>query len=172
MHSEPNANELNNFRKFQQVTFVSSNSFKIREVEMILGNNFPWKLNSYSVELTEPQATAIEVSISKCKQAANLCNGPVIVEDTSLCFNALNGLPGPYIKWFYESIGNVGLTKLLDGHDDKSGYAQCVLSFSLGPEQAIKTFVGSTDGIIVYPCGPAGFGWDQIFQVIMYNFCY
>jgi inosine/xanthosine triphosphate pyrophosphatase family protein len=23
-----------------------------------------------------------------------------VVEDTSLCFNALNGLPGPYIKWW------------------------------------------------------------------------
>ena len=24
-------------------------------------------------------------------------NGPVITEDTCLCFNALNGLPGPYM---------------------------------------------------------------------------
>jgi inosine triphosphate pyrophosphatase len=24
--------------------------------------------------------------------------GPAMVEDTSLCFNALGGLPGPYIK--------------------------------------------------------------------------
>ena len=23
--------------------------------------------------------------------------GPVLVEDTCLCFNALNGLPGPYM---------------------------------------------------------------------------
>jgi inosine/xanthosine triphosphate pyrophosphatase family protein len=23
--------------------------------------------------------------------------GPVLVEDTCLCFNALNGLPGPYV---------------------------------------------------------------------------
>lgn len=24
-------------------------------------------------------------------------NGPVLVEDTALCFNALGGLPGPYM---------------------------------------------------------------------------
>ena len=70
-----------------------------------------------------------------------------------------------YIKWFYEAIGNEGLAKLLDGYEDKSGYAQCVLSFSVGPGQEIKTFVGSTDGIIVYPQGPKGFGWDPIFMV-------
>lgn len=30
-------------------------------------------------------------------------NGPVITEDTSLCFNALSGLPGVYIKVFHEA---------------------------------------------------------------------
>ena len=33
-----------------------------------------------------------------CKEASRLISGPVIVEDTCLCFNALGGLPGPYIK--------------------------------------------------------------------------
>ena len=42
-----------------------------------------------------------------------MVEGPVIVEDTSLCFNALNGLPGPYIKWFLEKLGSDGLHKLL-----------------------------------------------------------
>jgi inosine triphosphate pyrophosphatase len=82
-----------------------------------------------------------------------------MVEDTSLCFNALNGLPGPYVKWFYESIGNEGLAKLLDSFEDKSAYAQCILSFSLGRGQVVKTFVGSTDGIIVKPSGASNFGW-------------
>eukprot|EP00597_Dinobryon_sp_UTEXLB2267_P008566 CAMPEP_0170097664 /NCGR_PEP_ID=MMETSP0019_2-20121128/29359_1 /TAXON_ID=98059 /ORGANISM="Dinobryon sp., Strain UTEXLB2267" /LENGTH=188 /DNA_ID=CAMNT_0010319975 /DNA_START=186 /DNA_END=752 /DNA_ORIENTATION=+ len=148
---------------------------------MILGGKYPWELICHNVDLTEPQATPIEVSRAKCAQAALLCEGPVIVEDTSLCFNALNGLPGPYIKWFYEAIGNEGLVKLLDGYEDKSGYAQCVLSFSVGsgqeiktfvgctdgticyPKGQIKTFVGCTDGTICYPKGPQGFGWDPIF---------
>lgn len=38
----------------------------------------------------------------KKKKSANISisievNGPVLVEDTALCFNALNGLPGPYM---------------------------------------------------------------------------
>ena len=39
------------------------------------------------------------VSLEKCKLASLQVNGPVLVEDTSLCFNALGGLPGVYIKW-------------------------------------------------------------------------
>ena len=45
-----------------------------------------------------------------------------MVEDTCLCFNALKGLPGPYIKWFLEKIGHYGLLKMLDGFDDYSGH--------------------------------------------------
>jgi inosine triphosphate pyrophosphatase len=41
----------------------------------------------------EPQDIARE----KCKMAAKEVGGPVICEDTSLCFNALHGLPGPYM---------------------------------------------------------------------------
>jgi inosine/xanthosine triphosphate pyrophosphatase family protein len=41
-------------------------------------------------------------AIEKAKLAAKEVNGPVLIEDTSLCFNALGGLPGVYIKWFYE----------------------------------------------------------------------
>jgi inosine/xanthosine triphosphate pyrophosphatase family protein len=37
----------------------------------------------------------------------------VLVEDTSLCFNALGGLPGVYIKWFLEKCGHDGLNRML-----------------------------------------------------------
>ena len=63
---------------------------------------------------TELQGEPEEVSIEKCKRAAQQVGGPVMVEDTSLCFNALGGLPGVYIKWFLEKTGHVGLNNLLD----------------------------------------------------------
>lgn len=40
-----------------------------------------------------------------------------MVEDTSLCFNALQGLPGPYIKWFLDKLGHDGLNRLLAGYE-------------------------------------------------------
>ena len=39
-------------------------------------------------------------------------------------YHALKGLPGPYIKWFLQSLGHEGLNKLLAGYEDKSAYAQ------------------------------------------------
>ncbi len=91
-------------------------------------------------------------------------NQPVIVEDTSLCFNALKGLPGPYIKWFLDSIGPEGLHRMLHGFEDKSGYAQCIISYMDADLKEPKLFVGRTAGTIVQPRGSTKFGWDPCFQ--------
>jgi len=128
----------------------------------------------------------------------------VLVEDTSLCFNALGGLPGVYVKWylayvltylhtcpltnsrirFLEKTGHDGLNNLLAAYPDKSAYAQCIFSFSVGPNHDPITFIGKTHGKIVpargiifllltHPnhsltyfldSGPLDFGWDPIFQ--------
>ena len=87
-----------------------------------------------------------------------------MVEDTSLCFNALGGLPGVYIKWFLEKLGHEGLNKMLVGFDDKSAYAQCIFSFTPSPSVEPICFVGRTHGKIVAARGPLDFGWDPIFE--------
>ncbi len=43
-----------------------------------------------------------------------------MVEDTSLCFNALGGLPGVYVKWFLDKLKPEGLHKLLAGFEVRS----------------------------------------------------
>lgn len=37
----------------------------------------------------------------------------VLTEDTALCFNALGGLPGVYIKWFLDKLQPSGLHQML-----------------------------------------------------------
>ena len=54
------------------------------------------------------QGSTREVAIAKCRRAAELLGGPCITEDTALCFAALNGLPGPYIKYFLAELGHDG----------------------------------------------------------------
>lgn len=86
-----------------------------------------------------------------------------MTEDTSLCFNALDGLPGPYIKHFLR-CGHDALNRMLDGFDDRSAYAQTVMAFTLGPKQPVHVFEGRTDGCIVSPRGSLDFGWDPVFE--------
>ncbi|KAH0595146.1 hypothetical protein MHUMG1_06895 [Metarhizium humberi] len=105
------------------INFVTGNSNKLREVKAILEPGIEVRSNPIDVE--EVQGSIEEVTESKCRRAAELVNGPVLVEDTALCFNALAGLPGPYIKWFLAGIGHEGLNNLLAAYADKSAEAVC-----------------------------------------------
>ncbi|KAK6362091.1 nucleoside triphosphate pyrophosphohydrolase ham1 [Orbilia blumenaviensis] len=145
-----------------RVTFVTGNAGKLAEVQAILGQYI--EIDNHALDLEEIQGTIEEVSSAKCKKAAEALNGPVLTEDTCLCFNALNGLPGPYIKWFMQGIGHSGLNKLLAGFEDKSAEAVCTFAFSEGPGCEPLIFQGRTQGKIVCPRGPPKFGWDPIFE--------
>ena len=149
------------------ITFVTGNKKKLEEVRAILESSkdtFPFKLVNCELDLPELQGEPEFVASEKCKLARKEIEGLVLVEDTSLCFNALSGLPGVYIKWFLKKTGHTGLNNLLHAYEDKSAYAQCIFALSVGPDEEPLTFVGRTNGTIVPARGPTDFGWDPIFQ--------
>ncbi|EDO44293.1 predicted protein [Nematostella vectensis] len=149
----------------KSLVFVTGNQNKLKEVVAILGDAFPWKVESKDIDLPEFQGEPDEISEEKCKIAAIKIAGPVIVEDTCLCFNAFGGLPGPYIKWFLKKLGPEGLHRMLTGWEDKTAYALCTFAYSSGkPDDPVLLFRGKTMGQIVEPRGPRNFGWDPCFQ--------
>jgi inosine triphosphate pyrophosphatase len=146
------------------VTFVTGNKKKLEEVQRLLGENLPFRITNAKVDLPELQGDTIEIAREKCLEAARQIGDAVITEDTSLCFTALNDLPGPYIKWFLEKCGHDGLNKLLAAFEDKSAYAQTVVAFCSGPGKDVVIFDGRTKGKIVPARGSLDFGWDPIFE--------
>ena len=85
------------------LTFVTGNAKKLEEVKAIVSSGdtpFPFELTNQKLDLPELQGEAVDIATEKCKLAALEAGGPVMCEDTNLCFNALGGLPGPYIKWY------------------------------------------------------------------------
>jgi len=152
----------------EELVFVTGNARKLAEVQKILADGeekVPFAVTSRKIDLPELQgASGEEIAVEKCKLAAEEVKGAVMCEDTSLCFNGLKGLPGPYIKWFLEKLGCDGLDKLLAGFEDKTAYAQCIFTVCAGPGCEVHVFDGRTQGKIVPPRGPAGFGWDPVFE--------
>jgi inosine triphosphate pyrophosphatase len=148
------------------ITFVTGNAKKLEEVVRILdcGPDAPFRLTNRSVDLPELQGEPVAIAREKCLAAAKAVGGGVIIEDTSLCFNALNGLPGPYVKWFLDKCGHAGLNNMLVAYEDKSAYAQTVVAFCKGPGHEPVIFDGRTSGTIVPPRGALDFGWDPIFE--------
>ena len=121
-------------------------------------------MKSQAIDLDELQGEPEFIAARKAKTAAAIVKGPVIIEDVSLCFSALNGLPGPYIKSFLEKLGRQGLYNLVRHENDKSARALCIYALCLGTRHDPSLFVGKCEGIIVEPRGDSSFGWDPIFQ--------
>ncbi|KAH9942591.1 inosine triphosphate pyrophosphatase-like protein [Amylocystis lapponica] len=133
-----------------KLIFVTGNANKLKEVRAILAAS-QIEIDSRDLDI---QGTTREVATAKCRAAAEVLGGPCITEDTALCFEALNGLPGPYIKHFMKELGHEGLNTLLTGFPTTAAwaYAQPIL------------FEGRTDGRIVAARGEKVFGWDPIFE--------
>ncbi|KIJ69828.1 hypothetical protein HYDPIDRAFT_22987 [Hydnomerulius pinastri MD-312] len=156
----------------QRLTFVTGNANKLIETQYILSQGIPIDIDSqdldsklaFSYSFPELQGTTQEIAIAKCRRAAELLGRACITEDTALCYEALNGLPGPYVKHFMKNLGHEGLNNLLVGFPTKGAYALCTFAYSAGPGAEPLLFEGRTDGTIVPARGPGTFGWDAIFQ--------
>ena len=152
------------------ITFVTGNANKLREVQQILcgadGDLLPYTITNQKIDLPELQGEPADIAKEKCRIAVEQLsdsNTLCIIEDTSLCFHALNGLPGPYVKWFLDSVGHDGLNRMLVGFEDTTAYAQTIVALQ-DSDDNIHVFEGRTEGKIVPARGDNAFGWDPIFE--------
>lgn len=138
--------------------FVTGNADKFAEAKTLLP-----QLERVSFDLPEVQSLDPEFVVAKKLEVALMRHeGPLIVEDTSLYLEGLNGFPGPLIKWMLAAVGNQGIYDLCAGIKDRRAVARTVIGYHDG--NSVQFFAGETTGIIVPPVGNDGFGWDQIFQ--------
>ena len=139
--------------------FVTSNSNKFRELSELL----EWNISRVELDLQEIQTTDLDELVNfKLRQAYEHVQAPVIVEDTSLYFEAWNELPGPLVKLFLKNISLSGMVKALDEFNNKSACAVCCLGFTKDGKR-MQLFEGKIKGVIVNPRGSQHFGWDAIF---------
>jgi len=141
--------------------FITGNQNKADYLSKTIGVT----LEHQKLDLDEIQSADPKVVIEhKVKQAYDLIKKPVLVEDTSLGFSALDGLPGPFIKFFVDAQNGLeNLCRILDGFSDRSARATVIYGYYDGNQ--IQFIEGGMDGIIAeHPRGDGGYGWDQIFE--------
>jgi len=144
----------------QTVTFITGNPNKAEYLQKLL--EFP--IDHMRLELDEVQSVDLNKIVKhKVRQAYELAKRPVLVEDVALGFAALDGLPGPFIKFFVEADdGLEKLCRMLDGFDNRRARAECVFGYYDGSR--LELLRGGLDGTISdHPRGEGGYGWDRIF---------
>ncbi len=139
--------------------FITGNKNKFEEVKTVIPD-----LEQLDIDLVEIQDLDPHSIINaKLHEAFKHHSGEFIVEDTSLYFEKLNGMPGPMIKWFLKSLGNDGLSDLAQRLENQKATAKVMIGYAKNTDD-IHYFEGSIDGTIVLPRGETTFGWDPIFQ--------
>lgn len=130
-----------------------------------LARQLGMSLKHQKVELDELQSTDLHTIVKhKLRQAYEVVQAPVLVEDVSLEYTALNGLPGPYIKWFVDYAGVEACCRMLDGFNDRSATIKCTFGYYDGEkfDYFDSEYAGS---ISMSPKGKNGFGFDPFFIV-------
>ena len=137
--------------------FVTGNEGKIKEFETILG----YKINNVDLDLKEVQSIDVkEVAQEKAKQAYEILKEPVIVDDTGLYLEELNGLPGALVKFFVKNLTLQQICNLV--LENRKAKAITCIAFFNGKEMRVAE--AEVKGTITKePRGENGFGWDPIF---------
>jgi XTP/dITP diphosphohydrolase len=142
------------------VTFVSTNPGKFREVRQVLspyGVRARWKRRV----LPEPQAETLEEVVASKLAAVEDVRGYVLVEDSGLFIPSLAGFPGVYSAHFLR-IWKFGPIFELLKRRPRDAEFRAVVGLQNGRTR--RTFSGRVTGTIAMrAAGLGGFGFDPIF---------
>jgi XTP/dITP diphosphohydrolase len=139
---------------------VTGNLGKIAEARLALGSEVATEV----LDLPEIQSLDYqEIARAKADEAWRRLGRPLIVEEAGLDLAALNGFPGPLVKWMLHTVGPEGIARTAAALGNVHATARCVLIYKDGEQEIVAE--GRTEGILVLPGrGTYGFGWDPVFQ--------
>jgi len=125
---------------------VTTNDGKFREARELLA--------AYGIELGQIKDEKLEVQHDDVELIARVAaeeafrrhRVPLIVDDTGLYVEALNGFPGPYSSYVISKVGLRGFLKLMEGVENRRACFRTAVAFADGT--GVYTFTGETCGRI------------------------
>jgi XTP/dITP diphosphohydrolase len=132
-----------------ELYYVTGNSDKFEVVYRYIDKNAPHiQLKPFTHDIPEIQSyDQREVAVEKARQAWNLLQKPVIIDDAGIYFEKYRDFPGVLTKFVYRGIGQEGLLKLVEPGD--KAYFQITMVYWYGPEQ-YQVFMSKCPGYILH----------------------
>lgn len=147
-------------RRLERAVLVTGNLDKLAEAIRICG----FSLRHEEIDLPEIQSSDLEeVAREKALGAWRRLQQPVIIDETSLELDALNGFPGPLVKFMLDAVGPEGIAGTAAALADSGASAVCLLVHYDGRDMVFGR--GRSEGRLVLPArGAGGFGFDTVFE--------
>ncbi len=160
-----------------QVVFATGNAHKVQEVQHILDEvDADIEVLSLSAWPDAPNPvedgeTFAANALIKARAIAQHTGLPAVADDSGICVDALNGMPGIYsARWCGEhgrDAQNLALllAQLRDVPEDRRGAHFLSAAAIVTPAGAERVVEGTIEGVLTRePRGEGGFGYDPIFQ--------
>lgn len=153
----------------KKIVLASGNKNKLREIRQILSDYeiVPCFELGFNDEIVEDGNSFFENALIKAKTVSNALKLPALADDSGICVEALNGMPGIYSARYAgdgnDENNNKLLLKNLEGQTNRNAKFVCCLVY-YDTDGNIITVEGETCGKILYENeGENGFGYDPIF---------
>ena len=129
----------------KQIIFVTGNEMKVRHAnEAIVGTDF--ELVAQKLDIIEPRAEdPKDVVVEKALQAIKLINKPLIVEDSGIFIDYLNGFPKTFVHFAEETIGVKNIVKIMEGVENRKAEFRQSLAY-IEPDMAEPIVFSYVDG--------------------------
>jgi XTP/dITP diphosphohydrolase len=176
-----------------RLVIASHNPGKVREIAELLGPYGVEPVSAADLDLPEPEEignTFADNAVLKARAAADLSGLPALADDSGLCVDALDGMPGIYsARWAElnrtlppeaepgeaqtERDFRFAMQRVQDEllarepETARTAHFVCALAVCWPEDGQAEVFEGRVDGILVWPPrGERGFGYDPMFQPI------
>ena len=158
----------------KKLVIASNNAGKLREIAQLLAPLNIEIISQSSLNISEalePHCTFIENALAKARHASLHSGLPALADDSGLCLEALDGLPGVQSAYFAgtpsnDANNNVHLIKTLKQHSNRYAYYYCCMVLVRrqdDPQPLIAEGIWRGT-ILKKPRGENGFGYDPLFM--------
>jgi non-canonical purine NTP pyrophosphatase (RdgB/HAM1 family) len=104
----------------KKINYITENEMKFGLAKSFFDKQ-SLKINQKILSINEIQSNdGIEIAISKAKQAWEIIEEPLFVNDSFWIIPSLRGFPGPYMKYINEWFKPEDFLKLMDGKKDRT----------------------------------------------------
>ena len=143
-----------------KINFVTTNNMKFEIArsyfEQLSGE---YDLVQYAIDTPEVQDVSVkEIARQSAIWAAKETGVPCIKMDVGFFISALNGFPGPFVKYVNDWLAQEDFLKLTDGKDDRGAYFEDATAIAF-PDGTSEVFSLKHSGTIATTKDPVHTRW-------------
>lgn len=153
----------------EAIAFVTSNDGKFSTADRHLVP-FGIRLEKVTLDLDEIQSTSVEdVALHKARQAFDAIGRPLIIDDSGLCIDDLDGFPGPLVRHVVDALGAAGIVRIVDATSTRRCHFEGALVYvDAAGEPQVFIDRGATGTLAEAPAtGPDPDAWSALWSIFI-----